>query len=157
MRLDDELIDFLARPLMCIIAAADNERRPATGRGVGVRVLDDRETIDVIFSGWQWPKLEACVRQTGRLAATFVSPSDYRTFQIKGRAAMREFGAAELAIADCFIASATDELSALGVPLPSIAQWLTARDAKVTRIDIGEIYVQTPGPRAGMLAAADPE
>lgn len=154
MRLDDELLDFLQRPLMCIIAAVDGEGRPSAGRGVGFHVLDDRETIDVIFSAWQWPRLESSVRQTGRIAVTFVSPSDYMTFQIKGTAAMRETEAADLDHADRFITDATQALASLGVAPAIIAPWLAARDAKVARLCASEIYIQTPGPHAGMSAGA---
>jgi hypothetical protein len=49
---------------------------------------------------------------------------------------------------------ATDELASLGVPRHLIAPWLTARDARVARLAVSEIYVQTPGPLAGMLAGA---
>lgn len=139
---------------MCIIAAVDREGRPSAGRGIGLNVLDDRETIDVIFSGWQWPRLESSVRETGRLAVTFVSPSDYMTFQIKGAAAMRETGPSDLDHAERFMADATQALSSLGVPPAIIAPWLTARDAKIARLDAGEIYIQTPGPYAGMSTGA---
>lgn len=154
MRLDDALIDFLDRPLMCILAAADTDRRPSAGRGVGFRVGDDRETIDVIFSGWQWPQLEPAIRGTGRLAVTFVSPSDYVSFQLKGLAVMRGLVPEDEARAALFMAKATAELTALGVPPALIVPWLTAREARVARLAVSEIYVQTPGPLAGMRADA---
>ncbi|WP_429806529.1 pyridoxamine 5'-phosphate oxidase family protein [Ensifer sp. B1-9] len=152
MRLDDRLLDFFNRPLMCIIAVADGAGRPSAGRGVGFHLLEDRETIDVIFSHWQWPRLEPCIRQTGRIAVTFVSPSDYVSFQMKGSATMREPEAADLDRADRFMTVATNELEALGVPRHLIAPWLTARETRVARLAVSEIYVQTPGPLAGMLA-----
>lgn len=157
MRLDDKLLDFFNRPLMCIIAAADSAGRPSAGRGIGFHLLEDRETIDVIFSAWQWPRLEPCITQAGRVAVTFVSPPDYVSFQLKGFAAMRETEPADLQHADRFITAATDELEALGVSRRLIAPWLTAREARVTRLSIREIYVQTPGPLAGMLAATQME
>ncbi|MDR6954806.1 hypothetical protein J2X65_004182 [Ancylobacter sp. 3268] len=154
MRLDDKLLEFFRRPLMCIIAGADAVGRPSAGRGVGFDVLEDRETIDVIFSAWQWPRLEADIRQTGRVAATFVSPSDYVSFQLKGAATLQDTGAPALDRAARFIKAATDELESLGVPRGIIGSWLTPRDARVTRITVSEIYIQTPGPLAGMLAGA---
>lgn len=154
MRVDDRLLDFFNRPLMCIAAAVDGTGRPATGRGIGFHLLEDRETIDIIYSAWQWPRLEPCIRQTGRLAVTFVSPPDYVTFQMKGNAGIRDTQAADLVRAECFMTAATDELESLGVSRPLIAPWLTARGAQVARLSIREIYVQTPGPLAGMLAGA---
>ncbi|MBS7544004.1 pyridoxamine 5'-phosphate oxidase family protein [Ancylobacter oerskovii] len=154
MRLDDKLLEFFKRPLMCIIAAASAAGRPSVGRGVGFDVLDDKETLDVVFSAWQWPRLEADIRQTGRIAATFVSPSDYVSFQLKGNATLQDTAARDLDHAERFIMAATEELASLGVPRSIIAPWLTAREARVARIAVREIYVQTPGPLAGMLAGA---
>ena len=154
MRLDDKLLDFFKRPLMCIVAVADEARRPSAGRGVGFHVGEDRETIDVIFSAWQWPRLEPAIRQTGRVAATFVSPSDYVSFQLKGSAVMRDTDARDEAAAQHFMARATGELEGLGVPRDIIAPWLTAREARVARLAVSEIYIQTPGPLAGILAGA---
>ncbi|MBL4928512.1 pyridoxamine 5'-phosphate oxidase family protein [Fuscibacter oryzae] len=151
MRLDDRLMDFFQRPLMCIIASADRTGQPAAGRGVGFELLDDRETIDVIFSGWQWPRMEQSIRETGKFTATFVSPSDYVTFQLKGSATMRGTEASDIPHADHFIAAATAALCSLGVPPHMIASWLTVRDARVVRLSVREVYVQTPGPLAGML------
>ena len=59
------------------VAVADETGRPSAGRGVGFHVLENREAIEVIFSAWQWPRLEPSIRQTGRIATTFVSPCDY--------------------------------------------------------------------------------
>jgi len=156
MKVDDKLLDFFNRPLMCIIAVADATGRPSAGRGVGFHLLEDRETIDVIFSAWQWPRLESCIGQTGRIAATFVSPSDYVSFQLKGSAGMRETETPDLDRADRFMTAATDKLESLGVPRRLIAPWLTAREARVARLVISEIYIQTPGPLAGMLAGTQP-
>ncbi len=154
VRVDDKLLDFFKRPLMCIIAGADETGRPSAGRGVGFHLLDDRETLDIIFSAWQWPRLASSVLLTGKIAATFVSPSDYVSFQLKGFAAMRATEAHDLECADRFMKAATDELASLGVPQRLIGPWLTAREARVARLKISEIYIQTPGPLAGMLAGA---
>ncbi|MBO9574390.1 MAG: pyridoxamine 5'-phosphate oxidase family protein [Sphingobium sp.] len=154
VRLDNELLEFLRRPLMCIIAGVDEDGRPSAGRGIGFDVLEDRETVDIIFSAWQWPRLETAVRQTARLAITFVSPADYVTFQIKGSATMRATDGEDLVRAERFIADATGALESLGVPPSIIAPWLTPREARVARVAISEIYIQTPGPQAGMRIGA---
>ena len=157
MRFDDRLLDFFTRPLMCILGAADATGRPAAGRGVGFDLLEDRETIDILFSGWQWPGLETAIAASGKLAATFVSPADYVTFQIKGSATLRATEPADLDHAARFVAAATGALVSLGVAPDMIAVWLTPREARVARLRISEIYVQTPGPLAGMLAGTVPK
>ena len=65
---------------------------------------------------------------------------------------MRDMEALDLDRADRFMTAATDELESLGVPRHLIAPWLTAREARVARLKVSEVYVQTPGPLAGMLA-----
>lgn len=150
MWLDDRLIEYFQRPLMCLIAATDETGRPSAGRGVGLHVLEDRETIEVIFSNWQWPRIEPSIRQTGRLALTFVSPPGYSSFQLKGFATMRDTEARDLDRAEHFMTAATEILAALGIERSSIAPWLTSREARVARLDVREIYVQTPGPLTGM-------
>lgn len=152
MKIDDRLIDFFNRPLMSIIAAADETGCPAAGRGVGFHVMESRDAMDVIFSAWQWPRLESAIMRTGKMAVTFVNPSGYVSFQLKGAAALRDTEARDLEEADRFMSVATDELESLGVARRLIAPWLTAREARVARLSISEIYIQTPGPMAGMLA-----
>ena len=154
VRLDGEILEFLKQPLMCILAGADADGCPSAGRGVGFDLLEDGETIDVVFSAWQWPRLETDLRQMGRAAATFVSPSDYVSFQLKGPATLQAAEPHHLDRAAHFMAAATGELASLGVPRPMIGVWLTGRDARVARICVREVYIQTPGPLAGMLASA---
>lgn len=154
MGIDERLAAFFNRPLMAIIASTDVTGRPAAGRGIGFRLLDDREAMEVIFSAWQWPDLDHAIGQSGKLAVTFVSPSDYVSFQIKGIASLRDAAADDLDEAARFMASAMAELERLGVARELIVPWLTERGARVARLEICEVYVQTPGPLAGMLAGA---
>jgi hypothetical protein len=117
-------------------------------------VLKDGETVDIMFSGWQWPRLEEAIRQTGRLAATFVRPSDYVAFQLKGIGLMRETLAEDVRSAERFMVAAADELASLGVQRDVVAPWLTAREARVARLTVTEMYIQTPGQMAGMRTGA---
>lgn len=152
MMLDDAILAFLRRPLMCILAGSDTSGRPVAGRGIGVMVTDDRETLGIILSAWHYSALAHAIEQTGKLAVTCVSPCDYVTYQFKGQTRLREAGSADLARADAFIADATASLSGLGVPPGIIPQWMTTRDARVAILGVAECYVQTPGPHAGMRA-----
>lgn len=155
MQIDERLCAFFSRPLMAILAATDTTGRPSAGRGIGFHLTDRRDTIEVVFSAWQWPDLEAAITQTARLAVTFVSPADYVSFQLKGTATLRDTEPRDLDEAARFMAAARGELERLGVAPALITPWMTARGARLARIAISEIYVQTPGPLAGMLAGQD--
>lgn len=152
MQIDDALSAYFTRPLMCVLAASDAAFRPTAGRGVGFHLFDDRSRIEILFSSWQWPQLEAAIDATGKLAVTFVSPSDYVSFQLKGLASLRPADQLDELEAARFIAAATGELHRLGVPKQIIAPWLTDRGLCIAQMQIREIYVQTPGPLAGMAA-----
>jgi len=44
------------------------------------------------------------------------------------------------------------ELHGLGVPPNLTGPWLTNREPLLATLNVSEVYVQTPGPNAGMLA-----
>ena len=63
---------------------------------------------------------------------------------------MRDTQPEDVRSAEGFMAAAADELAALGVQREIIAPWLTARKARVARLTVHEMYIQTPGQMAGM-------
>ncbi|MBL0374529.1 pyridoxamine 5'-phosphate oxidase family protein [Rhizobium sp. KVB221] len=152
MQLDEGLKQFLKKPLMIIVGTAGAECRPAIARAVGVFLPSEGGHIDITISSWQWPETIANIHDTGRLAATFVCPSDYVTYQMKGKAWLRSPDADDYRRSDHFIDAIRAELIDLGVPGMIAAPWLTNRDAMVATLAVSEIYVQTPGPNAGRTA-----
>ena len=118
----------------------------------GVRVLGllvGADACDLVFSRWQWPAIARDVVASGRLALTASRPSDYVTYQLKGRAELCEAGAEAAAVAREYCASVAETLGGQGVPEWMVARWTIDRDLAVARLRIDEAYVQTPGPRAG--------
>src|SRR5690348_8560961 len=90
MQIGRELIAFLTSPVMVIVGTVDGNGRPDIGRGMGARVAADHETLDLVISAWQWPGTAANLRTGGRAAITFSRPSDYVSYQLKGRARIVE-------------------------------------------------------------------
>lgn len=152
MQLDEGLKIFLQRPLMIIVGTTDLTRRPAIGRGICVALPAQEGHVEVTFSGWQWPETVSNIRETATMAATFVSPSDYVTYQMKGKAWLRVADEGDLARASRSMETMFAELWRLGVPADVADAWLTSREAMVATLNVSEIYVQTPGPSAGMTA-----
>ncbi len=146
--LDHELAAFIESPVMQIIGTADADNRPEVGRGVGAWPLDGRR-IAIVVSAWQWPGTVANLRENGMIAATFSRPSDYVTYQIKGRAEVRDAAAAEIERSERYMVAMVSALMRLGIAPDIIAPWLTHRDARLVTIDVASVFVQTPGAKAG--------
>lgn len=146
--LDQELAAFIESPVMQIIGTADADHRPEVGRGVGAWPLDGRR-MAIVVSAWQWPGTVANLQDNGMIAATFSRPSDYVTYQIKGRADVREAAADEIERSERYMVAMVSALMRLGLAPEIIAPWLTHREARLVTVDIAAVFVQTPGAKAG--------
>lgn len=147
--IDEQIAQFLTSPVMIIMATADAELMPVVGRGLGCR-LTERGEVEIVFSRWQWPRIEADLLASRRLAATWARPSDYVSYQLKGSAMLRSCEAQDRALAERYCADMTQVLATLGVSLEQIGHWIVPRDLAVARMTVAEAYVQTPGQRAGV-------
>jgi hypothetical protein len=147
MHLDPALAAFMTSPVMIIIGSRDVSLQPAIGRGLGARI--ENEAIEVVFSAWQWPATQANLRANGNAAITFSRPADYVTYQLKGRAVIRACVQSDLKCCERYSKDVTGVLRSLGLTPQLIAPLLSDRDLVVARMQVAEVYVQTPGPRAG--------
>jgi hypothetical protein len=152
VQLSESLKQFLRQPLMVILGTASTDLRPAIARGMGVFEAEQEGHLEIVFSSWQWPETAPNIRETGRMAMTVVSPSKYTCYQVKGKAWVNTPKAAEIERSDGYIRSMAAELHGLGVPPNLTGPWLTNRDPLMATLNVSEVYVQTPGPNAGMLA-----
>jgi hypothetical protein len=107
--------------------------------------------IDLMVSEWQWPKTVANVRANGQLAVTFARPSDYVSYQVKGHATVVPTTAEHTTLAWHYIESMASTLGELGLEQRIVAPWLIDRDLVALTLSAQEIFVQTPGAKAGQL------
>ena len=151
--IDAELAAFLESPVM-IILGTGAEGVPEIGRGLGASVDEGGEALHVMVSAWQWPETVANARANGRIAATFARPADYVAYQVKGRVDLIAPPTPALhACAMRYAASIAEALAELGQPPDRTAPWRSERDLMALRIRPEQVFVQTPGPRAGSLLA----
>ena len=153
MRLTDEIGRFIAGPVMIIVGTRDEANRPTIGRGVGARILG-QDCVEVILSAWQWPETISNLSANGDAAITFSRPSDYVSYQMKGSARLRAADHEDLELSRRYQGEIFAMFEGLGVPAELVRPWLVEREAMVASLDITELYVQTPGPRAGTAARA---
>lgn len=133
---------------MIVVAACSADLRPSVGRAMGGR-LGHGDVVELMVSRWQWPALIDDIEQRSDVTVTFVRPSDYVAYQVKGRGRWRPAEPEDIALADRYIATVSVTLAELGVPATVMAPWLTLRDLVVISVAVDAIYVQTPGAAAG--------
>lgn len=156
--IDAELAAFMQGPVMIVAATRGATLRPAIGRGVGLRLSQDRAVLDVLVSRTQWPDIASGQSAGAAWALTVSDPADYRTFQIKGRLTeVADAGPEALALADRYIAGMTRVLVELGVQPDQARCWFSAEGLVRVRLIPISVFWQTPGARAGAALAAGAE
>ena len=151
--IDAELAAFLESPVM-IILGTGADGVPEIGRGLGAMVEEGGEALHVMVSAWQWPETVANARAQGRIAATFARPSDYVSYQVKGLVDLvAPPTPAQHACALRYAARIAEALAELGQLPERTAPWRSDRDLFALRIRPEQVFVQTPGSRAGSLLA----
>lgn len=149
MVIDAERARFMESAVMIILGACDDALRPQIGRAAGAIVDRATGAVDLVVSGWQWPEIIANVGRNGRLAATFARPSDYVSYQVKGRAAVMPASAAHRACAARYVAAMKAILVGNGLDASVTEPWLVMREPAALRLTAEMIFVQTPGDKAG--------
>lgn len=151
MLINQELAAFMASPVMIILGTRDASLAPEIARAVGAVVRRAEGCVDLMVSEWQWPGTVANVRANGQLAATFARPSDYVSYQVKGHATAVPATAEHTTLARRYMESMVSTLGGLGLEQRIVAPWLVDRYLVVLRLSVAEIFVQTPGAKAGQL------
>lgn len=151
MRLDQDLTDFMSSPVMIILGTSSNALQPDIGRAIGALVRPEEGKIELVLSAWQWPDTVSNVKSNGRLSVTFARPSDYVSYQVKGRAGVVPATSEHLARAKAYIDAIAAVLGELGLEREISAPWRVDRDPVALRLAVESVFVQTPGAKAGQI------
>ncbi|MBP2160452.1 MULTISPECIES: pyridoxamine 5'-phosphate oxidase family protein [Asticcacaulis] len=149
MSLDEELLAFATGSVMLVMGTADANRQPAIARAVGVRHGGD-EALRIIYSRKRWPSVAPNVAATGLLALTCVKPIDYTAYQLKGPASVGVLDDADRQCNADYVARAGDTLPVSTTDPGHAAIWMDSEDLGVIIQQVREVYIQTPGSRAGV-------
>lgn len=84
----DELKTFLEGPVSVLVGTRDSRRVPEITRAWGPRVSEDRRRVSLCVPVATSRKTLDNLEANGEIAATFSLPTNYRTFQLKGRHAV---------------------------------------------------------------------
>jgi hypothetical protein len=151
--LDEELAAFMQQDgISLTLGSCSADLQPSVGRAAGCRVSTDRSTVHIFASQVQLAPVLAHVRETGRIAAVFSSPSTHRTLQLKGRdARIAPFAPEDMPIVRRYRETFIAGLEPLGYPRALIRTLLAFPDEDLVMLSFTplEAYSQTPGPNAG--------
>jgi len=150
--LDADSAAFLQSGCSINAGACGDDGMPVTARCCGCRVAPDLRSITVFISKVQGAALLKAVQENGAIAVVFSQPSTHRTLQLKGNDATALPLEADDArrIAE-YRAAFAHELGLFGYE-PALAHTLLSHPSSAIvamRFTPAEMYLQTPGPRAG--------
>lgn len=154
MHLTADISSFLAEPVTIILGTRGEGFTPDISRGMGLSVLPDSESIDIMVSRWQWPMAVANLQANGALAMTVSAPQTYQTYQFKGQATVHTASEADIALAARYARRMLDVFAEFNMTAAYSGNWMSLRDLMVARLTVAEIFIQTPGPQAGQMAGA---
>lgn len=132
-----------------IVGTRDAALRPEVIRAVGAVVGADRTTLTVFVPSALAARTLANLEHDGALAVTFSEIMTHRTLQVKGRLReLRRARRAERALQERWLAAFAEQLHATGFSR-RIARRLRIWPSVALELAVEELFVQTPGPKAG--------
>ncbi len=144
------LADFISAPVMMVVSTRDSRFRATIGRGSGAVYDAPTGLIDFFVSKAQWPEVCEFAVPGGMIATTYVRPTDYLCYQIKG--VIADMGPAtdtELARAKLYVERVMAVMETINVKPAQLTHSLCVADLVRVGFHPSEVFTQTPGPGAG--------
>ena len=150
--LPPDLYELLDGPSIMDVATRNAALEPMSTIAFGLqRAADDRE-ITLFLPVALSPRILADLRDNGQMTVSLHRPSDHRAIQIKGIwLGERRTGDDDRAFLSRYRDAMVQEMGRVGVPRTAwqrLAWWPTL----ALRMEVREVFVQTPGPSAGRRA-----
>lgn len=151
----DELKTFLEGPVSVLVGTRDSRLLPEITRAWGPRVSADRRAVSLCVPLATSRRTLDNLEANGEIAVTFSLPTNYRTFQLKGRhAAAADPDSADLAAVERHRDAFAEVNERLGQPRPRVeAFWRAEIETSAVLVKIffslDQVFDQTPGPGAG--------
>jgi len=147
--LPPELFALLDGPSIMHLATRNTALEPMSTLAFGLRASDDGREVTVFLPAALASPMLANLRDNGQMALNVVRPSDNRALQIKGTwLGERRTDDDDRAFLARYRDAMTQELGQVGVPR-SIWRRIAWWPSLALRMEVREVFVQTPGPGAG--------
>jgi len=155
--LGEDLAAFLESGVSIVAASCDAAGRPVVGRALGCEVAGGGTALTLYLAATPNAALLQAVSGTGRIAVVFTQPSNHRSIQVKGEAAVvAPAGAQAQPLLARHVAEFCADLALIGFSEPFTRTFMAHDPGDVVSVSFSpaEIFDQTPGPRAGSPLAS---
>jgi hypothetical protein len=153
--ISDELKTLIEGPVSVLVGTRDSRLVPEITRAWGPVVSEDRQSVSLCVPLATSRKTLDNLEANGQIAVTFSLPTNYRTFQLKGRhARTAEPESTDLAVVERHRDAFGEVNASLGQPREVIeAFWRAEIETSAVLVRISfepdQVFDQTPGPGAG--------
>jgi hypothetical protein len=158
--LPPELLALLEGPSIMHLGTRDAALQPMSAFAFGLKIDGDGREVTVFLPETIAARMLANLRDNGQMALAVVRPTDNRAVQIKGTwLGERRTDETDRAFVESYRDALTTELGLVGVPR-SIWRRMIWWPSLALRMEVREVFVQTPGPKAGQACgpqAAPPQ
>jgi hypothetical protein len=149
--LPEEVVELIASGVDVYVATRDAELEPESMLAMGVRAHIDRTLLTVHLP--EAPALAAItcrnLEANQEIAVTLIRPRDFKAVQIKGRCVgIRPSDDVDRELQYIFRAALVEQFETVGIPRHATRR-LVWWPSLAVDVRIREVFVQTPGPRAG--------
>ncbi len=149
VKLPEGLTTFLTGGVALVVATRSSALVPELSRAWGTEVAPDGASLTLCVGAPTGSTTRANLHLGSPIAATFSSPSTYRTVQIKGDIqAVRKPTPEQVLRVNTHVAAFCIEVAPFGVPPANVRRWVDLDLLAVTFV-AREVFDQTPGQHAG--------
>lgn len=147
--LDEDLAELFESGVLAKVGTRDARLRPACTWAMGARVDRERGLVTLFIPEERARKTLENLRDNGLVAVTFSRPIDHRAIQLKGRClSTGPTNEAERAFQERYRAAFGEHLQCVGWPRALVRRLVYWPSVAVV-VQPGELFEQTPGPKAG--------
>jgi hypothetical protein len=147
--LPPQLACLLEGPSIIYVATRNAELVPASTMAFGLQVAPGGREVTLFVPAATAADTLANLRDNGQMAISFVRPSDHAATQLKGTwLGERRTDEADRAFIARYREAITEEINLVGVPR-SIWSRVVWWPSLALRMEVRDVFVQTPGPGAG--------
>lgn len=153
--LSDEIVELMSSGVDVYVATRDAHLKPESMLAMGLEPHADRSRVTVYLPESLAAATLANLADNGAIAVTLSRPSDLRTLQLKGKCKkIRPSGESDREKQLIFRAALAEQFAFVGVPR-SATRRLVWWPSIAVEVQVTDVFVQTPGPRAGERLASN--